>query len=217
MATVTVWSDLACPWACLAVHRLWTTRERLGLVGDVEFDHRVFALEVVNSRPSPRKALDAEIAVIATLVPETRWRPWSRSDWTYPVSTLLAMEAVQAVKAQGLAASAALDLALRHALFADSRCITMRHVILDIATECDEVDVPALERALDSGAARSAVMQQHREAVDGPVAGSPHVFVGDTGWHNPGVEQHWDKELRAPAIESDQPAVYDEILRGAVA
>lgn len=216
MATLTIWSDLACPWASLAVHRLWTYRERLGLIDEVDFDHRVFALEVVNAQPSPRRTFDSEIGVLAEVEPAAGWRPWQGPDSAYAVSTLLAMEAVQATKAQGFAASAALDRALRRALFAESRCITMRHVILDVARECGAVDVDALEKSLDSGTARRDVIDQHRAAVDGPVDGSPHVFAAGLDWHNPGIEMHWDKAQHVPVIDRDDSAVYDEILRAAV-
>ena len=218
MHTVTIWSDLACPWAGLAVHRLWAARDRLGLVDDIAFDHRVFALEVVNAQPTPKPALDAEIPAIGALEPQMRWQAWSARESTYAVSTLLPMEAVQAAKEQSLAASALLDRALRTAFYADSRCISMRHVVLDVATECGTVDVPALTKALDRGSARAAVLDQHREAVDGPVEGSPHIFVADgTGWHNPGIESHWEGEKpdRRLVIDRDESSVYDEILRAA--
>ena len=217
MPTITIWSDLACPWACLAVHRLWTARERLDLVEAVDFDHRVFSLEVVNSRPHPRRTYDTEIAVLADLEPSAAWQPWQGKDSEYAVSSLLALEAVQAAKAQGLAASAALDRALRDAMFAESRCITMRHVILEVAAETKVVDVDALEKALDDGTARRDVLDQHREATDdtSAVKGSPHLFVAGEDWHNPGITMHWDKAAYRPVIERDDPSAYDEILRAA--
>ena len=50
--------------------------------------------------------------------------PWQRPGFEWPVTALLAFEAVQAVKlTQGIEASERLDLALRRALFAESRSI----------------------------------------------------------------------------------------------
>jgi predicted DsbA family dithiol-disulfide isomerase len=57
--TVTIWSDIGCPWASLAVWRLHARRAALGLTDSVRFEHRCFPLELFNSRPSPRGILDA--------------------------------------------------------------------------------------------------------------------------------------------------------------
>jgi len=205
VTVVTIWSDLGCPWARLAVERLWRARERLG--ADVALDHRVFALEVVNARPTPKPALDAETAVIGELLPEAGWSPWRGRDWEYPVTTLPAMEAVQAAKEQGLAASEQLDRALRAALFRESRCVSMRHVILDVAGGCDLVDPDALATALDDGRARSAVMAAAPEGV----RGSPHLFRDGRDWHNPGIRMRWDGHR--PLVDADDPSVYESIVR----
>lgn len=41
--TLVVYSDIGCPWAHAAVHRLHEGRDRLGLTEAVRFDHRAFA------------------------------------------------------------------------------------------------------------------------------------------------------------------------------
>src|SRR5437868_3729976 len=128
--TIVVWSDIACPWATLAVHRLHQARARLGLDDRTVLDHRAFPLELVNSRCTPRRVLAAEVPVAGALAPEFGWKVWQGPESEWPVTTLLALEAVQAAKEQSLWASEALDVALRRAFFADSRCISMRHVVL---------------------------------------------------------------------------------------
>ena len=215
--TIVVYADIGCPWAHAAVHRLMATRRDMGLDQEVVLDHRAFVLEVVNARPTPRRVLDAEIPVVAGLDPSAGWQMWQGQDWTWPVSTLPAMEAVQAAKEQGLRQSERLDRALRVALFGESRCITMRHVILDVAAGCEGVDVQALAAALDDGRARRAVMEQHRfaESTD-EVGGSPHLFLPDgTSSHNPGVAHHWEGEGPGrgfPVVTSDDPAIYGDLL-----
>ena len=57
---------------------------------------------------------------------------------------LPALEAVQAAKAQSWHASEQLDRALRKAFWAQGRCISMRHVILDVAKQTGAVDVTDL-------------------------------------------------------------------------
>src|SRR5436305_1987660 len=159
-ATVVVFSDLACPWAHLGVHRLLAARRRLGLDGRVALDHRAFPLELFNRRPTPKRTLDAEIPVAGALDPAAGWQPWQDEPQHWPVTTLLALEAVQAAKEQGLVASEMLDRDLRVAFFGESRCISMRHVILDVAEECEAVDAGALADALDDGRARRSMFDQ---------------------------------------------------------
>ncbi len=218
--TVVVYSDIGCPWAHLAVHRLLAARDRLGLTAeDVVLDHRAFPLEIFNTRSTPRRIVSAEIPVVGGLDPTAGWQIWQGDLSTWPVTTLPALEAVQAAKDQGLAASERLDRGLRLAFFAQSRCISMRHVILDVAGECG-LDVDALREALDDGRARRAVLEQHRTAEDSDVKGSPHLFLPDgSDVHNPGIDLRWEGEgLDAtPVIEKDYPAVFDEIVERAAA
>lgn len=213
--TLTIWSDVGCPWASLLVWRLHARRAALGL--DVTLDHRCFPLELFNDRPSPRAILDAEVEALAPLIPEAGWRPWWRDDSAYPVTTLLALEAVQAAKEQGPAASERLDLALRQAWWRDARCVSLRHEVLD-AAEAAEVDVKALAEALDAGRCRQAVVDDWRAAADGAADGSPTVVLPDgSRLANPGVEFHWEgpKPGGRPVVDREDAAALDELLRNA--
>ncbi|MFJ1784188.1 DsbA family protein [Streptomyces anulatus] len=178
--TLVVFADIGCPWAHLAVYRLHTVRAALGLGERVRFDIRAFPLELINEMSTPKLILEAETPVVGALEPEAGWQLWQRPDHTYPVSTLLAMEAVEAAKEQGLAASETLDRALRVALFGQSRTVTMRHEILAVARECG-VDAEELKRALVRGSARAAVEEQLAVSLSDAVQGSPHVFAPGGG------------------------------------
>ena len=217
--TMVVYSDIACPWSHVAVHRLHRSRAQLGLEGRVAFDMRAFPLEVVNGRATPKRILDAEMPVAGALEPEAGWQMWQRHDHDYPVTTLLALEAVQAAKDQGLEASARLDRALRVALFAKSRNISMRHEILDVAAACDGVDAARLEKVLDDGAARRSVMDQCAVAQGPEVVGSPHVFLPDgSDAPNPGIEMHWEGRhgIGFPVVDSDRYEIYERLFRRVV-
>lgn len=217
-STIAVFADIACPWAHVALHRMHARRRRLGLEGRVAFDLRPFPLEVINGRCTPKRVLDAEIPVAGTLEPEAGWQVWQDDPSRYPVSTLLALEAVQAAKAQGIDASEALDRALRRALFAESRCVTMRHVILEVADECGAIDVSALATALDEGRARGWLSEMAVVAAGPEVEGSPHLFLPDgTNAHNPGIDMHWQGPPGKgfPVVATDRPEVYDDLLRRA--
>lgn len=218
--TIALFSDIGCPWAHLSVHRLLATRRRMGLESRVSVDHRAFPLEVYNRRPTPKRILDAEVAVVAGLEPDAGWEMWQDEEQAYPVTTLLALEAVQAAKEQGLRASEELDYALRVAFFGQSQCISLRHVILEVAEKCGGVDAEALRDALDHGRARRALFEQAVQAEREQVQGSPHLFLTDaTDVHNPGIEVHWtaDKGKGAPVVTRDEPEVYEDIIRRAIA
>lgn len=217
--TIAVFSDVGCPWASLATHRLRAHRSALGLDGVIEFDHRAFPLELINRRPTPKRVLDAEIAAIAAIEPALEWVPWYRPESSYPVTTLLPMEAVQAAKAAevgGLRASDDLDAALRHAFYAQSRTISLLPVVLEVAGQCATVAADALEVALHRGSGRAEVIAQWRRA--GAVRGSPHLFSADgSDIHNPGIRLSWTGEPGRSfvRIDRDDPSVYDELLRRA--
>jgi predicted DsbA family dithiol-disulfide isomerase len=215
--TIRLYSDIACPWAHAAVHRLRRARARAGLEGRLRIDHRPFILEAVNERPTPQRVLAGEIPIIAALEPDAGWSVWARSAYEWPVSTLLAMEAVQATKRQSADASEALDRALRLAFFRDSRCVTMRHVVLDVAAKTEGVDAEALEDALDRGVARADLMRGFEDAR-AVAKGSPHVFLPDgSDVANPGITMQPAGDGRDfPQVERDDPAVYDDLVRRAV-
>ncbi len=217
--TLVVYADIGCPWAHVTVHRLHEARARLGLEGQVRFDHRAFVLELANQRPTPKLTLESEIPVTSGMESDAGWQLWQAALHEYPVSTLPALEAVQAAKEQGLDASERLDRNLRRAFFGASRCITMLHVILDVAGQSD-LDVTALRKALETGTFRGAVHDQHREAeASDVVKGSPHVFApGGMHAHNPGVNMHWDGGSDGkgfPVVDHDDPIAVEPLLQQA--
>lgn len=216
--TVVVFSDIGCPWAHLAVHRLHATRARLGLDDDVRLKHRPFPLEVVNSQPTPKHILDAEIPVVGALEPDAGWQVWTAPTSTWPVSTLPALEAVQAAEMQSLLAAEQLDRALRRALFAEHRCVTMLHEVVAVARTCPDVDAEEVEAALWDGRARHRIAASLEESATQQVQGSPHLFLPDgTDVHNPGIDKHWVHEPGTgfPVVDADDQSVYEDVLRRA--
>ena len=216
--TIAVWSDLGCPWSHAVVWRLHDARRRLGLEGRVRFDHHAFPLELFNNRPTPRRVHDAEWPIAAQLAPRAGWRAWSAAPDAWPVTMLPPMEAVQAAKLQSLAASEELDRGLRGAFFGASRCISLRHVILEVANACEAVDAAALAEALDDGRARRALMEDWASARGDEVRGSAHLFAPDgTNGENPGIGIGWygDDDGGVATIESDDPAAIDDLVRRA--
>jgi predicted DsbA family dithiol-disulfide isomerase len=217
--TIAVWSDLGCPWSHVVIWRLHDARRRLGLEGRVQFDHHAFPLELFNSEPTPRWHIDVEAPVAETLAPRAGWQPWASPDSTWPVTLLPPMEAVQAAKLQSLGAAEELDRGLRRALYGESRCISLRHVILEVARETESVDVIALAESLDDGRARAALMVDYAIAQGPEVSGSAHLFAPDgTNGENPGITIGWSED-DGPAgrywIEADDPLAVDDLVRRA--
>jgi predicted DsbA family dithiol-disulfide isomerase len=211
--TIQVWSDLGCPWSHAVIWRLWDARRRLGLEERIRFDHHAFPLELFNSEPTPRPAREAEARLAAELAPRAGWQPWAGPDHSWPVTLLPPMEAVRAAKEQSLAASEELDRALRRALWAESRCISLRHVILEVARNCDSVDLDALTDALDDGRARRALIDDWAVAGTDEVRGSAHLFAPDgTNAQNPGLSLGWT-EATGLTIDADDPTAIDAFVR----
>lgn len=220
VGVLTVWSDIGCPWASLALHTLHLTAARHGV--DLIIDHRAFPLELFNGRPTPKTIIDAEIVAIAGLRAEVSWRMWSAPDATYPVTTLPAMAAVQVAKDPaigGLAAADELDSRLRQAFYHDGRCVSVHAEILTAANDCSSVDVAALDRGLRSGGGVAAVFDDWRiAAADERIDGSPHLFLPhhhESGMHNPGVSYHWTappSDGGVPRFRSYDTAWADDVL-----
>ncbi|MEU2243580.1 MULTISPECIES: DsbA family protein [unclassified Streptomyces] len=212
---VTVFSDIWCSFAHIAIHRLHATRARLGLAEQVSFDLRAFPLELLNDAPSPRPGTDSEVARMASLEPAAGWQLWQAKDWSYPSTTLPALEAVLAAKEQSLHASEQLDLGLRRAFWAESRTISHRKVILDVAKDTGAVDVEALAEALDDGRARRTLSDHAAVSRTDRVNCSPHLFLSDgSDYANPGIDVGWEGGygIGWPVINSDDAKVYEDIL-----
>jgi hypothetical protein len=57
------------------------------------------------------------------------------------------------------------------------------------------------------------VTGQWRAAQDGPVKGSPHVFLPDgTDEHDTGIKMHWAGDHGFPVITADDPSVCDDLV-----
>jgi predicted DsbA family dithiol-disulfide isomerase len=226
--TIQLWTDLLCPFAHVAVHRLRETRERLGLFGRVRLDHHVFPLELFNG-PHPRRGTDTEAVGLGQVAPEAGFRVWTAADDRYPHTVLLAAEAVLAATSQSMDAAEALDAALRRAFWSQSRSIAHRQVILDVAAEAateladrDDgiavLDVDRLTEALDSGRHRRALMADFAIARTDAIPGSPTLRLPDGSTvHNPGMTVHWEGPWAAgyPIVDADDPRVYEDLLRRA--
>jgi predicted DsbA family dithiol-disulfide isomerase len=210
---VVVYSDIACPWAHIAMHRLDRAIRERGVGAEVTIDHRAFPLELINGRPTPKQILDAEIPVCSALEPEAGWS-FEPDPWSYPVSTLPALEAVQAAKVQSPDASARLDRELRRAMFDGWRCLAVYPVVFDIAATVEGIDVDGLRDEVRSGRALADVWNQMEAALDAEVPGSPTFVLPDgSRRHNPGIEFHWEDESGGSiVVDADDPEAIGDLV-----
>lgn len=212
--SMVLFSDIGCPWAHLAVYRWHQARERRA-AHHVRLHHRSFPLELFNERATPKRILDAEIPAAGALDPGAGWQLWQREPHDWAVTMLPALESVHAAGRQGPEIAERLDRALRKAFFADSRNISLRHVILDVARAVDRLDLAALTTALDGGTARKSIFDDMARAESSEVEGSPHFFLSDgSDYHNPGIQHHWEGNHGKGfvVVDKDDPSVYEEMF-----
>jgi predicted DsbA family dithiol-disulfide isomerase len=213
---------LLCPFAHVLVGGLRRARAEAGsdAGGVVSIEHRSFPLELFNG-PHPRRGTDTEAVGLGQIAPEAEFRVWSASEDTYPHTVLLAAEAVLAATAQSLSAGEELDAALRRAFWRDSRSISHRRVILDVAgeiaagTPAAGLDAAALADALDDGRQRRRLMEDYRLASTDLIPGSPTVVLPDGTVHfNPGITVHWEGPWAAgyPVVDHYEPGVYSGLI-----
>jgi predicted DsbA family dithiol-disulfide isomerase len=189
--TVDIWSDIHCPWAYVAVHRLRQARDTHGL--DVVFAPRAWPLEWVNRRGTPRDIVTTETAVLAGHEPEL-FNAYAGESW--PSTFLPAFELVAvARRLYGVRAAEDVDFALRQAFFRDGVDVSIRAGLADalvIAGGLNADVVPAeVEAAWLHTNPRADVADDFRASDDLPIQGSPQIFWPDgSTTHNPGMTDH---------------------------
>lgn len=145
--------------------------------GRVKLRVRPFPLEVLGSGPPPRDILQQEWWLAAIQEPAAEFAPYEGEDW--PETTLPAFEAVWCAFRQGEEAGLDYDLRVRRAFFAESRNIGRSEVLLEIAGEAG-LETESFARALESGEAREAVLEEARMGKERyRVRGTPTPMLAD--------------------------------------
>lgn len=185
---IELYADLYCPYAYLTAYRLRKLREEYA--GRVEIVHRSLALEYVNREPTPKRVLDMELPILMLEEPEIPYQPWAAPDSAWPVTMWPAFEAVKCAERQSMALADELDWRIRAAFFGESRCVSMRHVLLELAEEAG-LDPEQFSSDFDSGFAKSRVIAEARRGWETlRVDGSPTFVLPDgTQVSNPGLPE----------------------------
>lgn len=209
---VDIWSDIHCPWALIAVHRLRRARARLD--ADVVFAPRAWPLEWVNGHGTPRDIVSVEVAALASHEPEL-FNLYAATSW--PSTFLPAFELVAAAgRVGGVELAEDVDYALRIAFFRDSVDVSieagLRRSLDIVLLERPDCDVRAVMSAWRTMNVRSDVVRHFAESRDVLIQGSPQIVWPDgTSVHNPGMtDHHWRGGL--VRIGSTDPAAPERLL-----
>jgi predicted DsbA family dithiol-disulfide isomerase len=167
--------------------------------GRVNFRIRPFPLEIAgNEGPAPRDILQQEWWLAALQEPAAKFAPYQGDDW--PTTTLPAFDAVWCAARQSEEIALAYDLRIRQAFFAESRNIGRREVLLALAEEAG-LDMPAFTLALESGAARTAVLEELRVGREQyRVRGTPTLMLADGTKLRPPIAFPVMRERRIVAV-----------------
>jgi predicted DsbA family dithiol-disulfide isomerase len=187
---IELYSSIECSFAYLAVHRLrqvWPS-----YAGRVQLVWRALSLEYVNRVPNSRPLFEAELTLFGQIDASLPMRSWVRPEWDWPVTLWPAFEALACAQAQGSDAAWAMSWALRHAYFAESRTIALRHELLAITEQVAQeapLDLALFVDDWDSGRYKGAVLAESRRGWhELKVDGSPtFVLPDDRQVSNPAV------------------------------
>lgn len=175
---IAMYSDIHCPYAYVSAYRL---RKLRGEYRDrLVIEHKSLALEYVNKRPTPKPILDNETPLLMLEEPEIAYQPWHASASEWPVTMWPAFEAIKCAERQSYELASELDWGIRVAFFAESRCISMRHVLFELAEQVG-LDMKRFSSDFDHGVAKIQVLEEAQEGWERlKVQGSP-TFVLPSG------------------------------------
>ena len=172
----------------------------------------------------PKPLYEAEYELFQRIEPGLPWKLWDRPEWEWPVTYWPAYEAQACAQDQGDTAAFAMSWALRHAYFAQNRCLSLRHEIMAVVEEAaaeTNLDLDRFREDWDSGRFKAQVIEEARRGWEQlKVEGSATFVLPDGGRiTNPAVgEIDFDEEravLRSyHPYEGDPLEAYREMVRG---
>jgi predicted DsbA family dithiol-disulfide isomerase len=175
-ATIEVFADVVCPFTHVGLRRLTEQRRVLGSTVIVRV--RAWPLELVNGEPLDAALVDEEIEELREQVAPDLFVGFDRTQ--FPSTSLPALTLAAAAYRRSATLGERVSLALRHALFEEGRDIANVDVLADIARA---FDVPSIEAG-----DRESIQVDWDEGRRREVKGSPHFFVGGTGYFCPALE-----------------------------
>jgi predicted DsbA family dithiol-disulfide isomerase len=163
LPVVEIYASIECPFAYLTEYRLrqvWRDYD-----DRVSLTWRALSLEWINEQSYALPLFELERELIIGIEPALPWQPWSRPEYEFPSTMWPAFEALACAQAQGKAQAFAVSWALRQALFAQSRNISLRSEIMAIAQIVSrqvDLDVDRFRTDWDHGRYKALVHAESR-------------------------------------------------------
>ncbi|MEQ8840803.1 MAG: hypothetical protein RIB98_07465 [Acidimicrobiales bacterium] len=155
------YSNIGCPYAHAALHRLLEIRRDHGVDSLVAIDHR--PLHSTSIRLLRNGDIDRWAATVDAQAREEPGAGWAAHAPAHRPETQLAHEMVQSAKAQGAEASVELDRRLRVGFFRDHLDLDTVAAVMSVAADVDGLDPDELETEFASG--RGATEVDHHTEV----------------------------------------------------
>jgi predicted DsbA family dithiol-disulfide isomerase len=201
MGAMEVFADVACPFTHVGLRRIVARRAASGSAVPVLLV-RAWPLELVNGHPLAPDFIAEEVEALRAQVAPDLFAGFDPA--AFPVTSIPALALAHAAYAVDAATGERVSLALRDAVFEQGRDVTDPTVLAHLASEygverCGRADVAAVTSEWEEGRRRGVV-------------GSPHFFVGASGFFCPALDiERVDGELR---IRTDADGL-DRVLAAA--
>jgi predicted DsbA family dithiol-disulfide isomerase len=185
---VEFFSDLHCPHAYLTRYRLRQVEDRFA--DEVTFRSRCLSIEYDVEAPTPKTILGVETHSLMLQEKAIPYEPWPEGRTSrWPTTFFPAFEAVKAAETIDPAMAWELDWRIREAFFAEHACLTLRHVLADLAEDVGLARDRFLD-AYDEGHREQVVAETEEGWYEEGFTHSPSLRLPDGSTHvNPGEHQ----------------------------
>lgn len=210
---IAMYSDVHCPYAYLSAYRLRKLRDEYQ--GRIIIEYKSLSLEYKNNQVTPKGILDNETPALMLSETDIPYQPWHRPLTEWPVTMWPAFEAIKCAERQNAKLAEDLDWAIRSAFFADSRCISMRYVLFELAEKVG-VDMQRFSYDFDHGVTKHLVLQEAQKGWEQLKVPNSPTFVLSSGkqFSNPGQsivkldsKQHFRVVAIQPALNPQQDSL----------
>lgn len=221
---IEVYGSIECPYAYLMNFRLRKLMPEYE--GKLQVAWRALSLEHVNNAPSNMLGLIYEGGILKMAEPKLMVKEWPQNELIPPTTFLPAFEALAGAQAQGHAAAFELSWALRHAVYAEGRNISMRHEVFALAEQVakkTDLDIEQFKRDWDGGKHKAKIIAESSKGwYEIKVEGSATlVLPNGKQFSNPAIGE-FDFDERKGEVRDYHPpnkdwmTTYREILNGAL-
>jgi predicted DsbA family dithiol-disulfide isomerase len=177
MTRIEVYADIVCPFTHVGLRRLSEARHERGIARPLRV--RAWPLEWVNGTQLGADLVAREVAALREQVAPELFAGFDAT--MFPLTSIPALGLAATAYAVDDTTGAAMSMALRDALFEQGQNIADPDVLCDIGRRFD-LELP------DRETSERAVRSDWERGKARGVQGSPHFFVGNTGWFCPSLD-----------------------------